>query len=203
MVLYSLIPWVGVMALGNAFGAVLAAEEGRRRTLCHVIGWSAIALFLVLRWFNAYGDPSPWAPSERGPLFTLYSFVNTNKYPASLLFLSMTLGPSIALLPWIERTSGPVARVLAVFGRVPLFYYLLHIPLIHALAVAIALARTGSVPGWLTGNFPGNGPAPHGLGCDVPAMIVLTVLVVALLYFPCRWFAGIKRARSGGWTSYL
>jgi len=203
MVLYSLVPWVGVMALGYAFGAVLASEERRRRTLCHAIGWGAVALFLVLRGLNLYGDPSPWVPSERGALFTFYAFVNTNKYPASLLFLLMTLGPSIALLPWLERSGGFVARVLAVFGRVPLFYYLLHIPLIHVLALVLALARAGSIPAWLHGNFPMMPPPPQGLGYGVPAMIALTALVAALLYFPCRWFAGIKRARSGGWTSYL
>ena len=203
VVLYTLVPWAGVMALGYAFGEVLASDEKRRRTLCHAIGWGAIVLFLALRGANLYGDPSSWASSERGALFTLYSFVNTNKYPASLLFLLMTLGPSIALLPWIEHAGGRIARTLAVFGRVPLFYYLLHIPLIHVLALGLALARTGSAPGWLSGNFPMMGPAPAGLGYGVPAMIALTALVVLLLYFPCRAFAAKKRGRSGGWTSYL
>jgi len=202
-ILYSLVPWAGVMALGYAFGAVLASEERRRRTLCRVIGGSAIGLFLVLRGLNLYGDPSSWAPSERGGLFTLFSFVNTNKYPASLLFLLMTLGPSIALLPLLEKSTGALARPLAVFGRVPLFYYLLHIPLIHVLALGLVLARTGSIPAWLHGNFPMMPPPPAGLGYGVPAMIALTALVAVLLYFPCRWFAGFKRARSGGWTSYL
>lgn len=203
MILYSLVPWVGVMALGYAFGAVLAAEQERRRRLCLALGWGAIALFLFLRSPNLYGDPSSWAVSERGALFTVFSFVNTNKYPASLLFLLMTLGPSIALLPWLDHAGGRVARVLAVFGRVPLFYYLLHIPLIHVLAIALALARTGAVPAWLCGNFPMMGPPPAGLGQGVPAMIALTALVAALLYLPCRWFARVKRERAGGWTSYL
>ena len=202
-ILYSLVPWVGVMALGYAFGRVLAAEDARRRRLCLALGGGATLLVLLLRGTNLYGDPGSWAPSERGALFTVFSFVNTNKYPASLLFLLMTLGPSIALLPLLERSRGGVARVLAAFGRVPLFYYLLHIPLIHVLALALALARTGSVPGWLTGNFPMMGPAPAGLGYGVPAMIGLTAVAVALLYVPCRWFARVKRERSGGWTSYL
>jgi uncharacterized membrane protein len=203
VVLYALVPWVGVMALGYAFGAVLAAEPARRRRHCLAIGWGAIALFLVLRSPNLYGDPSSWAVSGRGFLFTLFSFVDTNKYPASLQFLLMTLGPAIALLPWLERSTGAVARALAVFGRVPLFYYLLHIPLIHVLALGLALARTGSVPAWFTGNFPMMRPPPEGLGFGVPMMLALTALVAVLLHFPCRWFARVKRARPGGWTSYL
>lgn len=203
MILYSLVPWVGVMALGYTFGAVLAAERQRRRALCLVAGWCALGLFLVLRGFNLYGDPSPWTHSERGPLFTLFSFVNTNKYPASLLFLLMTLGPSIALLPWLDGIGGRLARVLAVFGRVPLFYYLLHIPLIHVLAIAVAVARTGSAPRWLFGNFPMSAAAPEGLGHGVPMMIAFTALVTALLYFPCRWFARVKRERTGGWMRFL
>jgi uncharacterized membrane protein len=196
-ILYSLVPWAGVMALGYGFGSVLASEERRRRALCHALGWSAVALFLALRGFNLYGDPSPWAPSERGALFTAYSFVNANKYPASLLFLLMTLGPSIALLPWLERSGGAVARVLAVFGRVPLFYYLLHIPLIHALALGLALARTGSAPAWFAGDFPMMGPPPAGLGHGVPAMIALTALAAGRATSERRPSARRSRAARG------
>src|SRR5262249_30327930 len=127
-VLYVIVPWIGVMALGYAFGSWFERSPAERRTRCLVWGGGAILLFLVLRGLNLYGDPRPWNPER--PL----SFLATNKYPASLLFLLMTLGPIIALVPALERAKGWWADRLAVFGRVPLFYYLLHIPLIHLLA---------------------------------------------------------------------
>jgi uncharacterized membrane protein len=130
IILYSLVPWIGVMAAGYAFGGVMLQDPARRDRLCLSIGFGATLLFLVLRGFNLYGNPFPWGgPDSRLPL--LLSFLSTNKYPASLLFLTMTLGPTIALLPLLERARGAVARWLTIFGRVPLFYYLLHIPLIH------------------------------------------------------------------------
>jgi uncharacterized membrane protein len=136
IVLYSIIPWIGVMAAGYAFGRILTMESARRKQLCLVIGLSAIALFLLLRGLNLYGDPRPWhaaaqvrngMPSMPGWL----SFLNTSKYPASLSFLLMTLGPMIALMPWLEGVRGALARAVGLFGRVPFFYYMLHIPLIH------------------------------------------------------------------------
>ncbi|HKC48410.1 MAG TPA: heparan-alpha-glucosaminide N-acetyltransferase domain-containing protein, partial [Gemmatimonadales bacterium] len=137
IVLYAIIPWIGVMAAGYAFGKVLTLELERRTRWCLVIGLTAAALFLVLRGFNMYGDPRPWStvarPNGPPPMPAVLAFLNTNKYPASLLFLLMTLGPTIALMPVLERTRGAVARFITVFGRVPFFYYVLHIPLIHAL----------------------------------------------------------------------
>src|SRR5579862_2449148 len=140
IVLYSIIPWIGVMAAGYAFGWVLTLEPQRRRRLCFAIGLSAIGLFLVLRGLNLYGDPRPWHISVSGrngapPMPALFSFLNTTKYPASLDFLLMTLGPIIALMPLLEGLNGAIARAIKLFGRVPFFFYMLHIPLIHALAL--------------------------------------------------------------------
>jgi uncharacterized membrane protein len=152
IVLYSIIPWIGVMAAGYAFGKILALEPAQRKRFCLVIGLSAVGLFLVLRGFNLYGDPRPWhaaAPGRNGlPMPAWLSFLNTTKYPASLCFLLMTLGPIIALIPLLEGVHGAVARRIIVFGRVPFFYYMLHIPLIHALALVVSKIRLGSsVPG--------------------------------------------------------
>lgn len=119
MVLYSLIPWVGVMAAGCAFGKILTLEASRRDRVCYTVGPGATLLFVQLRGFNLYGDPRPWSPTGRIP--ALLSFLNTTKYPASLSFLLMTLGPAIALMPVLERTRGTAARWLTVFGRVPFF----------------------------------------------------------------------------------
>src|SRR5581483_10431478 len=132
-VLYSIIPWIGVMAAGYAFGKILTFEPARRRKTCLVIGFSAIALFVLLRGFNLYGDPFAWQHGSRMP--AVLAFLNTTKYPASLCFLLMTLGLAIVSIPVLESASGPIAGVVNVFGRVPFFYYVLHIPLIHGMAL--------------------------------------------------------------------
>jgi uncharacterized membrane protein len=134
-VLYSIVPWIGVMAAGYAFGAIVIRESSRRRRLCLRIGLSATALFLVFGSLRVSMNPA-----AAGAPPALFRLLNQNKYPASQLFLLMTLGPTIALLPLAERARGAVGQVLAVFGRVPLFYYLLHIPVIHAAAPAGSLS---------------------------------------------------------------
>jgi len=120
IVLYSIVPWIGVMAAGHAFGTVMTMEPARRRKACLTIGLAAIGFFLVLRGFNLYGDPRPWHASVEGrngapPMPALFSFLNTSKYPASLCFLLMTLGPIITLLPLLEGVSGAVSRGMALF----------------------------------------------------------------------------------------
>jgi uncharacterized membrane protein len=204
-VLYSLVPWVGVMAAGWAFGPVLTLDTARRRRVCLALGLSSIALFVLLRGLNLYGDPRPWAPPS-GPdgMPGVLAFLNTTKYPASLSFLLMTLGPAIAVLPLLEGASGPVARWLAVFGRVPLFYYLLHIPLAHALAVAVSGIRQGQVSPWLFANHPmGNPPAPEGYMWSLPLLYATWAVAVLVLYLPCRWFAGVKARRRDWWLRFL
>jgi uncharacterized membrane protein len=207
LVLYSIVPWVGVMAAGYAFGAVVAMDSARRRRRCLAIGLSAIGLFLVLRWFNLYGDPSHWGgPSDDGrpTMPALLAFLNTSKYPASLLFLLMTLGPTIVAMPFLELARGAVWRWLTVFGRVPFFYYLLHLPVIHLLAVVVSLVRTGSVSPWLFANHPmGNPPAPDGYLWSLGLLYLVWIVTIVLLYFPCRWFARLKATRQDWWLGYL
>ena len=203
VILYTIIPWVGVMAAGYAFGAVMLQDAQRRRQLCVWIGLGAIAAFLILRGFNIYGDPGHWRSDdpERAPLL---SFLGTTKYPASLLYLLMTLGPTILVLPALEQARGRLASWLATFGRVPLFYYLLHIPFIHAVAVAISLVRTPSATGWLFLNHPLRiPPAPDGYIWRLPMLYVVWIGVVCALYWPSRWFAALKSRRPGGWLRYL
>jgi uncharacterized membrane protein len=160
IVLYSIVPWIGVMAAGYAFGAVLTMEPARRNRIGVRIGVGAIALFLVLRGTNLYGDPRPWSATT--PLPALLSFLNATKYPASLSFLLMTLGPTIALIPLLNRARGRIANWLAIFGRVPFFYYVLHIPLIHALALLVSNIRLGEVSPWLFTNHPDGESAGPG-----------------------------------------
>jgi uncharacterized membrane protein len=202
IVLYSIIPWIGVMAAGYAFATVLTMEPSRRNRICLRLGLGAIALFLVLRGFNLYGDPQPW--SATGPRPGLLSFLNTTKYPASLSFLLMTLGPTIALIPLLDRARGRVARWLTVFGRVPFFYYVLHIPLIHALALVVSKIRTGTVDPWLFTNHPmANPPAPNGYTWSLGLLYLVWAIAVVMLYFPCRWYADLKARRNNWWLKYL
>jgi uncharacterized membrane protein len=200
-ILYVLVPWVGVMALGYGFGPVLRWEPARRRRFCLTAGLGAIGLFLLLRGFNLYGDPRPWST---GRMPALLAFLNTTKYPGSLLFLLMTLGPMILLVPLLERARGSLARILTVFGRVPLFYYLLHIPLIHLLALGVSRIREGVVNPWLFANHPMFvPPAPQGYVWSLGQLYLVWIVAVTLLYFPCRWYAGYKAKAGGGWVSYL
>jgi uncharacterized membrane protein len=199
-VLYPLVPWIGVMAAGYAFGRLATLPSTRRDRLYIGIGAAVTAGFLLLRLGNWYGDPSPWTSQETW-WRTALSFLNTTKYPASLLFLLMTLGPAVAALPWLERQHGRAAEILLTFGRVPLFFWLLHVPLIHLVAVGLSVARYGEVVPWLYRNPPT--PLPEGYGYGLTVVYAVTVGVVAVLYPVCRWFAGVKRRRRDPWLSYL
>jgi len=209
IVLYSIVPWIGVMAAGYAFGQILTLEPARRKRLCFAIGLSAVALFLVLRGFNLYGDPRPWhvaAPSQNGAstMPSLLSFLNTTKYPASLSFLLMTLGPIITLIPILEGLSGALARAVMLFGRVPFFFYMLHIPLIHALSLVVSKIRLGFVSPWLFANHPMGNPAPpEGYAWSLPLLYLIWGITIVLLYFACRWFAGLKAKKDDWWLQYL
>ena len=199
-VLYPLVPWIGVMAAGYAFAPVLALPPRRRDRILLGTGLGLTAGFLVLRAANGYGDPSPWATQQTWWRTTL-SFLATTKYPASLLFLLMTLGPALALLPSLERARGGLVEAIRTIGRVPLFFWLLHVPLIHLVAVGLSLARYGEVTPWLVQNPPT--PRPDGYGHGLPVVYAVTLAVVLLLYPACVWFAELKRRRRDPWLGYL
>jgi uncharacterized membrane protein len=187
------------MALGYAFGSLLARAPYRedaaaRRRLFTRLGLGLVGAFLILRAIDAYGDPSAWSPQGSG-LFTVLSFLNISKYPPSLDFLLLTLGLASLLAAGLERLRGRVGDVLAVYGRVPLFYYLLHLPLIHA-----AFAVTYRVD---VGEFPTIATFEPSWGLGLPAVYAIWAVVVAALYLPCRWFAGVKARRREAWLSYL
>jgi uncharacterized membrane protein len=200
-VLYSLVPWIGVMAAGCAFGRALRWTPERRDRACLAIGAAAVALFVLLRGLELYGD-WPWRGNQALPHWL--SFFNATKYPASLQFLLMTLGPLIAALPLLERATGPLARGLATFGRVPFGFYLLHVPLIHLLALAVAAVRTPAAVGWLFHDHPMRpGPVPDGYVWSLGLLYLVTALVVVLLYAPCAWLAREKALRRHPWLAYL
>jgi uncharacterized membrane protein len=199
-VLYPLIPWIGVMAAGYALGPVMLLEPRSRCRWLVGLGLGLTAGFVLLRAANMYGDPVPWA-HHADIRATLLSFLNTEKYPPSLLYLAMTLGPALIALAAFEFAKGKPAQVLVTFGRVPLFYYVAHLLLLHAAAVVFAAAVHGDA-GWLLGGLPLEAKATD-YGLDLPGVYVVWAIVVAALYLPCRWFAALKARRSDRWLSYL
>lgn len=203
VVLYTFIPWIAVMAVGYAFGRILELEPARRDRLCLRLGLGAVLLFVVLRVTNAYGDPQAFEAGGEQPAWI--SFLNTSKYPASLQFLLMTLGPTIALMPAAERMRGAAAKALELIGRVPFFFYVLHIPLIHAMALVVSRVREGSVNAWLFADHPmGAGPAPDGYTWSLAELYAVWAIAIAVLYATCRWYAAFKAARPGSrWLRYL
>ncbi len=201
---YPLVPWIGVTAVGFVLGQIYGWPEQKRKAWLTRAGAGLTFAFLVLRAINRYGDPQPW--SVQASLgHTVLSFLNTTKYPPSLLFLLMTLGPILLLLRLFEGWTPRILRPVNVFGRVPMFYYLLHLPLIHLMAVALCGLRYGAVH-WMfesptLGNFPFT--APPGWGLTLPETYLVWVAVVVLLYPVCRWFAALKQRNKALWLSYL
>jgi len=198
-VLYSIVPWIGVMAAGYGFGAIVTREPAERRRLSLRIGLTATALFLLFAGIDLYLQPArPGAPPA------WIRLLNQRKYPASQLFLLMTLGPTIALAPLADRVRAWFADVLATFGRVPLFYYLLHIPLIHASALVVSLVREGRVDPWLFGNHPMlPPPVPAGYMWSLALLYSVFAIDVAILYVPCRWFARVRAEHPNSVLRYL
>jgi uncharacterized membrane protein len=203
-VAYPLIPWVGVTAIGYGLGAIYGWAPERRRSLLLRLGIALVATFVVLRALNVYGDPVPWR-AQKSALFTVLSFLNTTKYPPSLLFLLMTLGPAMLLLWAFDAGTPGWLRPAVVFGRVPLLYYWLHLVLTHLIAIVFCYARYGQVH-WM---FESPGPAqypvtpPPGWGYGLGVTYVTWVFVVVALYPVCRWFAGFRQRRTDLWLSYL
>ena len=196
-VLYTIVPWIGVMAAGYAFGAILLRDTAQRRRLCLRIGLGATALFVILAGLQTFAG----APPDGGPP-AIFRFLNQRKYPASQLFLLMTLGPAIALLPFIERVRGPVSRLFETFGRVPMFYYLLHIPVIHAVSLVVWRLRDRSTHGDWFATAPYVGVAPE-LRWGLPLLYLVFAISIAILYPLSRWFAGVKSRRKEGWLRYI
>ena len=200
--LYPVISWTGAMLLGYGAGKWYTASypAGKRKKVLFWTGCGVIALFIVLRLVNGYGDPSPWIP-QSSPLYTLFSFLNVTKYPCSLMYLCMTLGPALVFLSLTERTGGAVARFVSVYGRVPFFYYVLHLYLIHFLCAVLFFASGYGVKDITSGRvflF-----RPEQMGFSLLGVYGVWILVVGLLYFPCKWYDAYKKTHRQWWLSYL
>ena len=204
VVSYVLIPWVGVTALGYVLGQLYQGNGARRQRLLSGIGLSLTLGFLVLRWLNIYGDPVPWT-TQRSALWTLIAFLNTNKYPPSLLFLLMTLGPTLLLLGAFENAVPRLLRPALIIGRVPLFFYILHFYLIHLLASAASYVRFGEVANTFRSpdlaHFPFT--QPPGWGAPLSVIYLLWIAVLVLMFPLCYWYARLKGRRRDRWLSYV
>ena len=202
---YPLVPWVAVMAAGYVFGAWFKLERVERQKRMFWLGIALTVAFVIVRALNVYGDPTPWS-TQRSALFTLLSFINCEKYSPSLLYLVMTLGPVIILLSLLDRDLSPIFRPLIVFGRVPLFFYLVHLPLVHGIAVGLSYLKYGRAD-WLflgPAGIPRFGAAyPRDYGYGLLGVYLVWIAVIVLLYPLCRWFARVKQQRRDVWLSYL
>lgn len=201
---YPLIPWVGVTAAGYGLGQIYSWPSERRRAFLLPAGLGLSAAFVLLRAINVYGDPQRWS-TQRSAVFTVLSFLNTTKYPPSLLYLLMTIGPALLFLWAVDAGTPCWLRPALIIGKVPMFYYLLHVPLIHLLAIAVCYARYGQIH-WMfesptMGEFPVT--QPPGWGYSLPVVYLMWAIVVVTLYPLCRWFAGLKQRRNDAWLSYF
>lgn len=202
---YPVIPWIGVMLLGYCFGKLYQPSypAAERKKLLLMLGGGAIALFIVLRMVNIYGDPNGWSIQKDG-VFTFLSFINVTKYPPSLLYVLVTLGPSLVFLAVAEKYTGKVAQAFISLGRVPMFYYILHLYLIHILAAIAALLTGYTLHDMVFNTWVTDSPALRGYGFSLGVVYVVWIGVVLLLYPVCKWYDTYKiNHREQWWLSYL
>lgn len=202
---YPLIPWFAVMACGYCLGQAFLWDDARRRRFLLRLGVALSAAFVVLRALNVYGDPARWS-FERSSMFTVLSFLNTTKYPPSLEFLLMTLGPALLAMAWLERARLSSTNPLIVFGRVPFFFFLLHLAVIHALTIAMNFIRYGNASFLFTPAPSMGGPRqtfPPDYGYGLWVVYAVWIAVIVMLYPLCRWYAQLKQRRRYWWLSYL
>jgi uncharacterized membrane protein len=197
-ILYTLVPWIGVMALGYACGAIVVMESVARQRILLRLGIAATALFLVVGGVMVFAAP----PADDG-MPALFRLLNQRKYPASPLFLLMTLGPSIALLPLMDGTRTRLASFFETFGRVPLFYYLLHIPLIHVTALLVWYLRDGAFGAERFATAPYVFIQDPQQQWSLALLYLVFAIDVAILYGACRWYMYVKATRPRPWMRYV
>jgi uncharacterized membrane protein len=201
---YPIIPWIGVMSLGYCLGTLYsnAFSAAKRKRWLMGFGLAAIVLFIIIRYINQYGDSFHWS-HQKSAVFTLLSFLNVSKYPPSLLYILMTLGPALVFLSLTENSRSWLAERIKVIGRVPMFYYLVHIYIIHIIAL-FATYFCGHTPNdmvltaWI--DFE---PKLNGYGFSLGVAYLVWASLVIILYFLCRWYDRYKRTHKHWWLSYL
>ena len=200
---YPLLPWIGVMLLGFGMASLFERAPARRNTILLASGAGVTAGFCLLRAWGIYGDPNPWQLQPGGTVATAIDFLNLSKYPPSLLFLMMTLGPAAMLCAVADRISGGIPGMvkgaLITFGRAPFAFYVAHLYLLHLASVLLGVLQGFSLDQMMTSSrF-----YPQGFGVGLPAVYLVWALVVILLYPLCHWVAGVKARRRDWWLSYV
>lgn len=207
LVTYTLLPWIAVFAAGFCLGRIFEWTPADRGRTLRRLGYSGVIAFIALRALNLYGDPAPWAV-QKSAAFTILSFLNCTKYPASLDFLLMTLGPALLALAYLDRHPPTANNPLTVFGRVPMFFFVLHFYIIHGLNAVMSWLRYGNAAGRFVFNpLPSTGgPAqlfPANFGYSLWVTYVMWIVIIVCLYPLCRWFAHYKSTHRTWWISYL
>lgn len=204
-IVYPFVPWLGLMMIGYCFGRLYSAaiEPGRRKKVLIRAGFGLIATFFLIRWLNIYGDPDPWSSQHSG-IATLMSFFDVHKYPPSLLYMCITIGPALLFLAFFESSSGKVSRVVQVFGRVPFLFYVLHLFALHVLCMLFFIYRGHPI----TEQTPDIFGIPFnfvliGEGYSLSIVYLIWALLVIALYPVCSWFSNLKAVSKSGWLSYL
>jgi uncharacterized membrane protein len=204
LIFYPVLPWTGIMALGYAMGSLYVSyDPQKRKSLQARLGGAAILVFILLRFSNLYGDPSPWS-GQKNFAFTVLSFINTTKYPPSLLYALMTLGPACLFLAYAKDSLNSLTSRLSIFGRVPMFFYVLHIYLVHLFAMIGAVATGYKWYDFVLPDFLLSIPQLKGFGFDLVIVYMAWILVLVILYPLCRRFAAYKQNNpSKKWLSYF
>ena len=199
IIAYALLPWTGVMLTGYALGTLYSQDAMKRKRTLLGIALALLAVFVVFRSFNIYGDPAPWS-SQKSGMLSVISFLNVTKYPCSLLYLCVTLGISLLILAKSETAGGRIARILIVYGNVPFFFYIIHWFLAQAITVILFFSTGHHMSEAYKSVFPFS---PNNSGFSLAGVYAVWMLLIILLYFPCRWFGRYKRTHGQWWLSYL
>ena len=200
LVAYAIVPWVGVMLLGFVMGSWFTQPPQVRRKFLLRSGWFALILFVSLRFLNLYGDPAPWSFQVRGSVYTLLSFLKVSKSPPSLLFLSVTLGTAFLLLAKADEFSDRFKKILMTFGRVPFFFFVIHLAIISLTSYLWTYFSFGK---GINLSFTPSKDWPIQYEPSLIRTYFLWLFLVIFLYFPCRWFGNWKSKTKTWWVSYL
>ncbi len=201
--LYAILPWTGIMFLGYGFGTIYTNNEdaAKRRKIILWMGLALTLFFIVVRFINRYGDPDPWSTQRKG-IYTFLSFLNVSKYPPSLCYTAMTLGPALIFLSLIETVRNRVTNILSMYGRVPFFYYVLHFYLIHIICVILFFATGNTSKNIVDSNTPFLF-RPQTFGFSLGVVYLIWLFVIVVLYKPCKWFDNYRKTHRQWWLSYL
>jgi uncharacterized membrane protein len=199
-IIYPLVPWPAVMALGYLMGELFLKNEEERNKKLMLVGGMVIVAFIIIRLLNIYGDAHLWTSSERGGIYTVLDFLNTTKYPPSLLFLGMTLGPLLLVLPRLEKWTGYVGQFFLTFGRVPFFYYIIHFYIGHTMGIIYNGLMYGK---WDILIFADPKTWPENYVPNLAVAYGFWIVLTVMMYFLCQWFGEVKKRRNDWWLKYL